>query len=216
MGISTDELLKKEVEAFRNGGKRYKNDYCNLRSDINEKSIDAAVTLAYHDAQRTMKGIGKRKTDKEEALKNIKKELRDYFSNPIPAAGFDTLHDRLCNIWCRKFDGSEIGAYGKAQKIINMSFKYLFCCDDAPGCVDNSKYIDHFKFCHMPLDSYTLEWYKRSSNNQKKTYTWSKMKKGDYTEIQDGIRIILNKTVDTPLEKEFKVWPEIQKERARK
>ena len=42
---------------------------------------------------------------------------------------------------------------GQAQKIINMSFKYLFCCAD----IRNSK-LSHFTWCHMPLDSVTLEW----------------------------------------------------------
>ena len=42
---------------------------------------------------------------------------------------------------------------GQAQKIINMSFKYLFCCED----IRNSK-MSHFTGCHMHLDRVTLEW----------------------------------------------------------
>ena len=45
--------------------------------------------------------------------------------------------------------------YGQAQKIINMAFKYLYCCKH------DSKMEERFKTCHMPLDSFSLEWFKR-------------------------------------------------------
>ena len=45
--------------------------------------------------------------------------------------------------------------YGKAQKIVNMTMKGLYCLKDA----DQKK--DYFKHCHIPLDSFTLEWFKR-------------------------------------------------------
>lgn len=139
-------------------------------------------------------------------------------SKAFDQTAFDIFHDYLCSIWHDEFKQSYplIATYGKAQKIINMSFKYLFCCDDAPGMIINSHYEKHFRYCHMPLDSYTLEWYKQKNNYKQKNYTWSKMEKDEYSEIQNGIRNNLNSSVDTPLETEFKVWPEIQKERARK
>lgn len=45
--------------------------------------------------------------------------------------------------------------YGQAQKIINMAFKYLYCCRH------DSAMEERFKACHMPLDSFSLEWFKR-------------------------------------------------------
>ena len=66
----------------------------------------------------------------------------------------------------------------------------------------------------MRLDSITLEWYKRKVDVEKKEYTWSKIKYNEYVEIQKNIRDYLNGSADTPLVKEFKVWPETQKELA--
>lgn len=48
-------------------------------------------------------------------------------------------------LWCDQFKESsykDLGTYGKAQKIINMSFKYLFCCEDA------EEHYAHFQYCH--------------------------------------------------------------------
>lgn len=211
MDIFTDERLKKELEAFRKAGKRNRDKYENLTSVVDKKSSDAAVDLAYIDAQRTMKGIGKNfPQQKSDAINDIKEALHKYFSDPAPESetAFDSVHKSLCNTWCKKFNGSDIGTYGKAQKIINMAFKYLFCCNDA------KEYRAHFKYCHMPLDSITLEWYKRKVDVEKKEYTWSKIKYNEYVEIQKNIRDYLNGSADTPLVKEFKVWPETQKELA--
>ena len=46
-------------------------------------------------------------------------------------------------------------AYGKAQKIVNMTMKGIYCLDGAEN------YEDWFKHCHMALDSIILEWFKR-------------------------------------------------------
>ncbi len=215
MNTNTAELLKNEISAFRKGGKRYKDEYSNLKSIDDEKTIDAAVELAYHDAQRTMRGISKSDEDqkkKRNALNQIKLELFKYFTcskEPTidQASKFDEKHKELCDIWCNEFN-NDFGTYGKAQKIINMSFKYLFCCDDAPGMVENSKYKEHFEYCHMPLDSFTLIWYKRNVDKEKKDYTWSKINYEEYIGIQKNIRDYLNESEDelSPLQKEFIVW----------
>ena len=61
--------------------------------------------------------------------------MLDYFNGPAPSGqeAFDVLHEEMCMLWCIQFTESrkDLGTYGKAQKIINMSFKYLFCCEDA-------------------------------------------------------------------------------------
>jgi hypothetical protein len=50
-------------------------------------------------------------------------------------------------------------AYGKAQKIVNMMFKHLYCMKigEAKKMLDE-KYFEH---CHLTLDSFTLEWFCR-------------------------------------------------------
>ncbi len=198
------EEFKKDIE------NRNSNSLKELKSVKNKVSIQAAVDLAYNDAKRTMTGIGNFGHNKTTALNAIAAKLLDYFEEPAPNFdSFEEKHKELCNIWCTEFRGSERGTYGKAQKIINMAFKYLRCCCDA------GKYPDHFKFCHMPLDSFTLTWYKRKTDD-KKNYTWSKIHPEEYREIQKTIRNYLQKSENnlSPLELEFIVWPEIKKELA--
>ena len=60
----------------------------------------------------------------------------------------------------------------------------------------------------MPLDSFTLIWYKRNVDKEKKDYTWSKINYEEYIGIQKNIRDYLNESEDelSPLQKEFIVW----------
>ena len=55
---------------------------------------------------------------------------------------FDDWHDKICRFIFDNFDkitDNEM-SYGKAQKLLNMTFKHLYCCKDA----DN--FIAHFKY----------------------------------------------------------------------
>ena len=84
-----------------------------------------------------------------------------------------------------------------------MAFKYLYCFDDA------TSYLPHFTYCHMPIDSYTLNWC--FDNFAKKFYkksdipNWSTLKESDYKTLCAGIR---NKLApQSPLIEEFDIWP---------
>ena len=55
--------------------------------------------------------------------------------------------------------------YGKAQKIVNMTFKNAYCLQHNE--IKEDQFEKYFEHCHMPLDSITLEWFKR-------TQTWLK------------------------------------------
>lgn len=116
-----------------------------------------------------------------------------------------------------------------------MTFKYLYCCHD------KHKYNDYFKYCHMPLDSFTLEWLKRNlvkADNSRIIKTdgmapWSNLEYGnadpDYF-TKDGKQyysynfyvqkfqayIDANECIKdySPLEVEFVIWPEIRLETA--
>lgn len=92
--------------------------------------------------------------------------------------------------------------YGQAQKIINMAFKYYYCCDDAP---DDYKFYD----CHMPLDRYTLAWVKDITGVH--LSAWSKIDNYEiYLSIQTEIaKYLKNNTSNLPthsLEAEFEIW----------
>ena len=128
-------------------------------------------------------------------------EFEKYFDNEYPKTkeDFNLKHKKMCECWTDQFKNS-LGTYGKAQKIVNMTFKYLFCSD----------YIDkdYFDYCHMPLDSYTLEWFRRKTENEIKFDKWSNLDYDKYVKITEKIFEILQQK---PLVAEFKIWPEIQK-----
>lgn len=107
--------------------------------------------------------------------------------------------------------------YGKAQKIVNMTCKYLMLFSDA------SDYQKVFQQCEMPLDSKILEYYNEiivkslneSRNNkiQKCTTAWSNLEYEEYKDIQKNIKEFCesNKNTDLnltgfPLIDEFTIW----------
>ena len=218
------ERFKKDVQ------QRNRDNYYKLKEVNTEKAVRAAVELAYNDAKRTLTGIGNHTDKKKKVLKCIEDKLLCYFKNKAPSneAEFDVIHNELCQIWCDEFKDSQegkLGTYGKAQKIVNMSFKYLYCCEDA------EKYRDHFKYCHMPLDSFTLEWFKRNTHDKitaGKIASWSNLENGANEFEMEGKKFysyeyykkkIREMAVNdgrgfSPLELEFIVWPQIQMELA--
>ena len=125
---------------------------------------------------------------------------------------FDEWHKNSCKrLRDIKLPNEFVIYYGRAQKIINMTFKYLMSSD--------TQHADAYDYCHMALDSYTLAWYKQKFDLDKKYYAWSKIDDyGEYKKIQDNIRGCLKKhatysmgtkTVnlpEQPILAEFYVW----------
>lgn len=114
-------------------------------------------------------------------------------------------------------DGSEV-CYGKAQKIVNMSFKYLYCIPDSA-----EKEI-HFKYCHVALDTFTLEWLYRKSENitRDNLVPWSNISAANqkvnekeiytYSKLQGIFADLVKKEPNnlTPFQAEFYIWPQMQ------
>ncbi len=154
-----------------------------------ERTIRAALDNAYADMSRRQNGH----------TPELKDACIDYlvevFSSYLQISDFDAWHKELAaeliNRWNREVAG--FGTVGKAQKVINMAFKYLACI---------SHDYDHLlPFCHMTLDSYTLEWYEvvvkpwaKAQDCQvgRKVSAWSKIESYDeYLLIQQNIRAYL-------------------------
>ena len=163
----------------------------------------------------------------------------EYFkSRPKDLAEFDEWHHTMCEKFLDIFknDYKDL-KYGKAQKIVNMTFKNIYCLDGA------EKYEEYFEHCHVPLDSLVLEWVCRTG--LKKNYprndpprlakchcpSWSNLlyKEGEYPKKEWSYYYIdiltwfrkyfLMKTKDsdnrwTPFKAEFVIWPQIQFELA--
>ena len=192
------------------------------------KGEKRAVNMAFNDmAARTLK----KATDDEGGDGAVEKEraltyLRDsYFHNGgeidtvdgrksydvMSREGFDEWHKAVCTEFLTLFNEDnrkryQPVAYGKAQKAVNMVFKYLYCYDGA------DKYIDegYFDYCHMPIDNLTLNWYKKEVAYPPADCAWSDLKYGAYIEIQTNIRNYLEGSSSplpsSGLEAEFYVW----------
>ncbi len=219
----------------------------------NKEDILLAVKKAYIDmTPRTIKGLADihNKTFNE-AFDNILSELADRFINYFKSAiksetEFDNWHKDVCEKFQEDFNNllenynketSQI-SYGKAQKIVNMTFKYIYCFDNN---INSDYFSDYFKYCHMTLDSYTLNWFledvrnwvKENNDfkfNKKEIHAWSNLREGNYNDkfsylwIQTQIRAYLKqqtKYPTTPFYAEFIIWQEekakaLQKEKEKK
>lgn len=201
---------------------------------IDDSGIKESLKRALNDFTPRTEEI-KKKITRDEMLEKLEKKecgflaaFKKYFEE-APAKSqndFDDWHHKMCEKFCACFnDNFENLQYGKAQKIVNMTFKNIYCLKGA------EKKEDYFEQCHMPLDSLTLEWvYRTMKPTNGKKYTrekipaWSKLcydsskentAKLDYISIQEDIRKHFENSNEwTPLKAEFVIWPQIQLELA--
>ncbi len=171
-----------------------------------------AIELAYADMSRRAQGhTSDMKSDCVEWL------LSEVFNEPLKLDSedaFNKWHEDICEELKKRHGG--FGRIGRSQKVINMAFKYLSYVEDED--------MDFLKYCHMTLDSYTLNWYKRICSNPPKNIEWSKIDNyKEYRAIQDSIRKHLENSPEyiirigdketspitlpaTPFEAEFIIW----------
>ncbi len=223
-------ILEKYVNAFYD---QYKINFENKKDP--EDIVKIAVDLAYKDAQRTMKNINGTARDKakNEVVNGIIKYLQTEATKEQDK--FDESHKSLCNAWCRQFvnangELTEHGNYGKAQKIVNMAFKYLYCYSYSHKDSSSIK-KDHFQCCHFTLDSLTLRWLNGFPKDEEKpekpkflngNLKWSSgftptKEEGNYqcenyNTIQNYARKCIGKLCGkgwTVLEAEFFIWDNI-------
>lgn len=222
------------------------------RLELNEKGVKYALLLALKDfTPRTEKRIGKDPFGAEEMLEELeksksysKKFLKFFEDSEKDEEEFDNWHKDRCrdffDVFKFKYENfnENNNKYGKAQKVINMTFKYIYCLK---GAEKKEKY---FEFCHMPLDSITLEWFYRLGEKGvkinveiegkkieekigRKFSSWSNLPKTSerdknekekikvasygYIDIQKTIRkYFKNNEKLTPFKAEFIIWPQMQ------
>ena len=200
-----EEDVSAAIKRFRNNltedGKQKKGPFFNGtqswsfdKKDL--KLFKNAVWQGYLDASRTFHGI--EGTDKNTgAFLNLAKTIQAYFKGDKP---FD--HKSWCNSFISDIykNNHYKARYGQAQKVINMTFKYLYCCDNIDRQTRNG-----FNPCHMPLDQFTLAWYFLQGRNL--FLEWSYLNQNQYETISSDIRTILGN--DT-LRSEFVIWEEMK------
>lgn len=141
-------------------------------------NLDHIIESAYKDLQpRTIKGHN------ASVQKKCTKYLKEQFtlmldSQPTSNQEFENQHKNICDGFLTTINSfAEIKkqSYGKAQKVVNIIFKFLV----AYGKWGNESQ------CHMPIDSFVLKWlYGRDTFNG---VSWSNISYEDYVKIQEAI-----------------------------
>lgn len=164
-----EKEISTEVENFKNIIKGDFNKYIdknfNKMEGLEQKKIvTEALYAGYLDTCRTVKWKDKTENDRKPIVEQIFKDsdvvdqITKFMKNGVLGKtdkerqdNFDAIHFELCTAMKEEFEKKCITfTYGQTQKIINMAFKYLYCIDG----IDK----ECFRSCHMPLDSFTLEW----------------------------------------------------------
>ena len=203
-----------------NGGKKAINAAFKDFTSRTLRKIDPDVNVSVDEELRKV------------ALKHLSAKFEEYFkASEKNKDEFNAWHEQCCKEFQTEYNNLLEGKYheikyGKAQKIVNMTFKYLFCYADA----DN--FEGHFLYCHMPLDSFTLTWYRREAKkymkqngelwyqgnkNRGDNLTWSDMGEEEYISIQEDIsKILVNYKIkignqeillpENSLKAEFYIW----------
>lgn len=150
---------------------------------------------------------------------------------------FDDIHDSLCNKVIESFtkeksimvktdysskkrdDGF---SYGQAQKIVNMTLKYVYMFYNYFNALDNSykDELDKFNFIipylHSPVDSYVIDAAEGEGANGKKSYNfcckrpkypWSKLSHDEYIDYINDLRENLKQKDTSPFAWELSNYP---------
>ena len=206
-------LLEKLIDQFKTNtygknceGQRewLKDNSSKFSTPLADEDLCVALALAHNDMARRADGH----TNEVKVASVQWLYCRFTTNSPFglkSQAHFDTWHDQTCKQYCshmnhlnrkkyfpKKFDTT----YGRAQKVLNMTFKYLYCT--ASYQTEVEKIVEYL---HMTLDSYTLRWYKDQIVAPIKGLragdisNWSKMNesapKHQYIDIQNRIRDFL-------------------------
>lgn len=166
-----------------------------INSSFEEDIYNLATYQGYLDMCRRMSKIDKNK--KEILLNMISEALRVFFTEnkkDNPRKFDQWVEDLFINI---KNETGVLLNVGKYQKVLNMAFKYLYCCED----IRESK-VEYFNYCHMVLDGFTLAWY-RSCFKKEQIRSWSTI--DDY-ECYIGIQVDIRNHLKEPFASEFLLW----------
>ena len=198
--MTSNELVIFEVEQFKQGwGKKLCFDH------LTTQNVDSCLTHALSDAlnQGARRNKVEYKTKLSFILNSVKNDMLDIAlgRTVIPDANdykqrFLHFKDAFFNALRNNGLGA-LATFGFAQKFISMSFKYLYCFDD---CVR-----ENLRFCYLPLDQYTIDWYKKYGSKslvdrfKSIKFAWSNIDEVLYFEIQSDIDVALANGIDYPI-----------------
>ncbi len=217
MSLKMLESKKEYVQNFINSYMKWYKEHNFRELDImNEDLVMYFIKYkSYTDMQvRTLRKIitGSNAHIDSESKDVVLNWLKDEFVKYLKTGqntDFDGWHKEICTNFQDKFNNEVLkGKYkpiqfGKAQKIVNMTIKYLSTCDNA------YEYEQLFTNCHMVLDSFILRWYYTEvSTDTKKSLQkiWSNLSYDEYLEIQNKIRVYFLNKEQLPFDEEWEIW----------
>lgn len=183
-------------------------------------TINDLIDLGYLDVNRTLHKIS------DNQRKHIKKCVCNFLTTIINCKFlnqkyckclnqkyFDNLHDNCCNNIINYNNGVQIN-YGQAQKVINLSCKYLYN-EFAFWFFNNQNYIINYPngiefYFHCPIDNQilkSLDCYNNDINawHRPTKKPWSQWDRNSYKIFQKNLRNhLINNCV--PLEVDFILW----------
>ena len=162
--------------------------------------IDKCISLAYKDM--LTRGRHCLDTDLEKGSKEktkLNSNRKDVLKTIIERHNYKYDREIINEFIDKTKNFGEKLSYGLAQKVVNMTFKYLYTFSEY------TKLKIDFSNCDCPIDSHIL---KKLELAEK--YDWSTLKRKDYTNLQ---KIIKGKIKNDPLYKklgklayDFKYW----------
>lgn len=143
-GVSKDgKLLNLDREGIEYCVKRALVDYM-ARTSKKEVGCESATVVNMFNSLSEGKFVDK---------------IEKYFNDPVKdQKKYDDWHNECCDLFinCMNQKIKKSETYGKAQKIVNMTMKTVYCLEGAKTFAD----LGYFDYCHMPLDSITLDWFR--------------------------------------------------------
>ncbi len=139
-----------------------------IRKCIDRATVDITVRTLTPDhdgvnneSEAWMKTFANKISTDGKLLQNILDWL-----NSATTATYSDWHDKACTdalivirrYYKCKYTGKPVH-YGKAQKVVNMAMKTIYCllCRESEEVFN--RYNPRFDDCHIPLDSYTMQWF---------------------------------------------------------
>ena len=214
------EDFEKNISTRKSTAKTLKTNPLHNRLIENYNDILLAVKEVYSKALivRTIKNHGLiNKIQLERIKEKVAKIIYNYFNEEpntlYNIISFDKWHDDICQLFISEYNKISSGitlpiSYGKAQKLINMTFKYLTCY------ADFRKYEGLFIYAHMPIDSNILKQFKKYTSISGITLDkyngkrWSYLDRCDYLELVEKYRSYFGSRYPdfTMLNIEFYLW----------
>lgn len=163
-------------------------------SDDENDVLSYCIRLAWKDAMFYERMHKTAYNEKKDHKSEIIKVIRYYFSDISNGdfKDFDTWHESVCNSTDYHM------TVGIWQKLINMTFKYVYCI---------RKYyqaeLGNFQFdqCHMPLDSNILRFFEYPDK-------WNQLTYQRYSDIQKDImrELAQGSKIKSRIEGDFIIW----------